>query len=352
MKRERGISPSTRAIRVLVPALGLLAAACSGTGGEDNANAAAGGSCYENKVATFVVPYAPGGGYDTIARAMAPALEDDLGARIIVENQPGAGGLTAANALFKEKPDGLTFAVLPSVGILGATLAEVQGAGFDPLEYTFIARVAPDERLMTVGPSSGIATPEDLRDKGSVRFASTGPGGADHVDATVVSAILGLDSNVVSGFAGSGETYLAVTAGDVDAVISSVAGQLSGVDSGDLVPVMVAGPERVEDLPDVPALLELELDDDQRALAEAHSELQQAGRSIVAPPGVPDKCAAELEAAFKAATADSGVEQALAKSNEHLSFLSADELADVYRSVMEDSPEDYVALLKKSFEGQ
>jgi tripartite-type tricarboxylate transporter receptor subunit TctC len=352
MKLDRTMPRRAAGARALVPALGLLATACAGAGGGNDANTADASSCYEGETATFVVPYAPGGGYDTIARALAPALEDELGARIIVENRPGAGGLTAANTLFHEKADGLTFAILPSVGILGATLAEVEGAGFDPLEYTFVARVAPDERLMTVGPSSSIATLEDLQKKGNVRFSSTGPGGADHVDATVVSAILGLDGEVMSGFAGSGETYLAVTAGDVDAVISSVAGQLSSVDSGDLVPVMVVGQERVQDLPDVPALLEFELDDDQRALAEAHVQLQQAGRSIVAPPGVPDGCAAELEAAFETASADPGVAQVLKKSREHLSFLSGDDLAEVYRSVLEDSPEDYVALLKKAFAGQ
>jgi tripartite-type tricarboxylate transporter receptor subunit TctC len=351
MKNDRAVSRRPRAALALVPAVGLLATACGG--GTSDASASGGSaaeSCYDGETATFVVPYAPGGGYDTIARAFAPALEEQLGAKVVIENQPGAGGLTAANTLFTEKADGLTFAIVPSVGLLGATLAEVQGVSFDPLDFTFIGRVAPDERLMTVGPESGIEGPEDI--PGALRFASTGPGGADHVDATVVSAILGIDGEVVSGFAGSGETYLAVTSGDVDAVISSVAGQLAGVEAGDQVPVMVVGDERVQDLPDVPALLELDLDDDQVALAEAHSKLQLAGRSIVAPPGVPENCAAELEAAFQAASEDEDVIETLAKTGEHPSFLSGEDLEKVYRTVLEDSPEDYVALLKEAFAGQ
>jgi tripartite-type tricarboxylate transporter receptor subunit TctC len=349
--KQRTTTRRSNATRVLVPLLGLAATACSGAGGGDAATSG-GASCYEGKNATFVVPYAPGGGYDTIARGLGPSLEEELGATIVIENQPGAGGLTAANTLFSDKPDGLTFAILPSVGILGASLAELGGAGFDATKFSFVARVAPDERLLTVGPDSGIETLEDLVAKGDVRFSSTGPGGADHVDATVVSAIFGLTGGVVSGFAGSGETYLAVTAGDVDAVISSVAGQLSGVDSGDLVPVMAVAEERVQDLPDVPALLELELDDEQRELAEAHARLQQAGRAVVAPPGVSDACVTELEAAFKAAVEDPKVKALLEKSDEHLGFLSGNELEETYRSVLEDSPEDYVALLKEAFAGQ
>ncbi len=357
MKQRTDTSRPSLGARVLVPGLGLRAAGGGGGDGGDVAAEApsassASESCYEGERATFVVPYPPGGGYDTIARAVAPALEEELGSTVVVENQPGAGGLVAATALSTGEGDGLTFAILPGVGILGASLAEVEGATFDPLEFTFITRVAPDERLMVVGPPSGFTTIEEVLAGGSVRFASTGPGGADHIDATVVSRILGLDGAVVSGFAGSGETALAVTVGDADALFSSVAGLLGGVESGDLVPVLIAGSERTEDLPDVPALLELELDDDQRALAEAHSQLQAAGRSIVAPPGVPEDCVGELQDAFKAVVESPEVLDLLAPAHERISYLSGADLEEIYQSVLEDSPADYVALLKESFEGQ
>ena len=350
---------SARPLAVLLPVVGLLAGCGGGDeGGGDAApgsgEAASGGeSCYEGERATFVVPYPPGGGYDTIARALAPALEEELGATVVVENQPGAGGLTAANTLYSAEADGLTFAILPGVGILAAALAQTQGVNYDPQEFTFVARVAPDERLMVTGPASGFESIEDvLAAARPVRFAATGPGGGDYIDATIVSEILGLDGEVVSGFPGSGDTALAVTSGDVDAVFSSVAGLLSGVESGDLVPVMVAGEERAEDLPDVPALVELELDEDQEALAQAHAQLQQAGRSILAPPGVEQSCVDELAAAFESAVADEEVLEVLEPSNEHISYLSGEDLAGIYRSVMEESPEEYVTLVRGAFEGQ
>jgi tripartite-type tricarboxylate transporter receptor subunit TctC len=355
MHRRSSTRRPARPIAVLLPLAGLLAACGGDDGGGGGGTEASGGaeSCYEGERATFVVPYPPGGGYDTIARAVAPALESELGATVVVENQPGAGGLTAANTLFEGEPDGRTFAILPGVGILAAALAGADGVNYEPTEFTFVARVAPDERLMVTGPQSGFESIEDvLAADGPVRFAATGPGGGDYIDATIVSEILRLDGEVVSGFPGSGDTALSVTGGDTDAVFSSVAGLLSGVENGDLVPVMVAGSERAQDLPDVPAMLELDLDEEQTALAEAHAELQQAGRTIAAPPGVDQACVDELAAAFEAAVEDPEVLQVLEPSNEHVSYLSGEELQEIYRSVMEDSPEEYVTLVQGAFEGQ
>jgi tripartite-type tricarboxylate transporter receptor subunit TctC len=342
----------------LSPVLALLLAACGG-GGDDGSRAsggqtsAVGGSCYDGRTATFVVPYSPGGGYDTVARALAPALQKELGGTIVVQNQPGAGGLTAANKLYEAEPDGLTFAILPSVGILAASLADVEGVNFDPLEFTFVARVTPDERLMVTGPDSGLETIDDVLDADrTIRFAATGPGGGDYIDATIVSRILGIDGEVVSGYPGSGDTALAVTSGDVDAVFSSVAGLLAGVENNDLIPVMVAGEERAQDLPDVPAMLELDLDDEHRALANAHGQLQQAGRAIIAPPDVPQNCVDQLSAALESAVDDQQVVETLEPSHEHVSYLPGEELEDIYTSVLEDSPDEYVTLVKGAFEGQ
>jgi tripartite-type tricarboxylate transporter receptor subunit TctC len=354
MKYKSGSARPARSVRALVPAVGLVIAGCGGGANAGGDTAASGASsCYEGERVTFVVPYGPGSGYDTVARAAAPLLEEELGATVVVENQTGAGGLTAANSLYNAEPDGKTIAVIPGVGLLGAALAEVEGAAYDPAEFTFIGRVVPDVRLMTVGATSGFQTIEDVQAASdTVRFASTGPGGADHVDATVVSAILDLEAEVVSGFGGEGETDLAVAAGDVHALFSSVAGQLPAVESGDVTPVLIAGQDRSEELPDVPALLELDLDDDQRALAEAHSQLQQAGRSVVAPPGVSEECTSELRDAFESTVSDPGFVEQLERANEHVSFVPGEELEQVFRSVMEDSPEQYVSLLRGAFEGQ
>ncbi len=97
----------------------------------------------------------------------------------------------------------------------------MQGSAYDPVDFSFVARVAPDERLMVTGANSGYASVDDvLAADGSIRFAATGPGGGDYIDATIVPEILNLDAEVVSGFDGPGATALAVTAGDVEGVFS------------------------------------------------------------------------------------------------------------------------------------
>ncbi|MFP5370530.1 MAG: tripartite tricarboxylate transporter substrate-binding protein, partial [Actinomycetes bacterium] len=119
---------------VLLSVVGLLATACGADDGEGATAAGTGGggggggveaqeSCYEGERATFMVPFSPGGGYDTIARGIAPYLEDELGATIVVENVTGAGGRVAANELYTAEPDGLTFGIFAAQGIVGAALA-------------------------------------------------------------------------------------------------------------------------------------------------------------------------------------------------------------------------------------
>lgn len=339
---------------VLLPLTVLLAAACGGEADTSGAAQDGGGaeSCYEGETVTFLVPYAPGGGYDLMARTLGPALEEQLGATVVVENAPGAGGLTAANTLYTAEPDGLTMAVFPGTGIIGAALAEPQGASFDALDFTYVARLGPDLRVMTVGAQSALETTEDLRSADVVRFASSGPGGPSHMDPIVISHVLDFDAEMVTGFSGSPELALAVTSGDVDATVASVGSRLEAIENGDHRPLLIAAGERAEELPDVPALTELDLDDDKRAVAEAHADLAAAGRAILAPPGVPEDCRSELEAAFEVALSDPEVLDPLEQANETIAFMSGQELEEIFRSVIEDSPEEYVSLLKDSYAGQ
>src|SRR4051794_2682515 len=92
-----------RALAVLLP-VGLVAAGC-GTGQETDGQAGA-SSCYEGQRVSFLIAYGEGGLYDLFARTAAPYLEKELGATVVVENHPGAGGLTAANEIYAAKPDG------------------------------------------------------------------------------------------------------------------------------------------------------------------------------------------------------------------------------------------------------
>jgi tripartite-type tricarboxylate transporter receptor subunit TctC len=350
MKKHEDSRRRHAAWKALLPAVGLLAAACSGASGDEGQTRGE-ASCYDGKNLTFVVAYGPGGLYDAFARAAAPHLEEELGTTVIVENQPGAGGLTAANTIYTGEPDGQRIGFFSGQGLAGAVIGGSAGATFDLGEFTYVARLSQDPRILVTGPESDVATIEDVRDAEGLKFASAGPGGADHIDGTVLIPILGLDAEIITGYKGSAETATAVTSGDNDLTSGTIPSRMASMKSGDLSPVLVIGEERSDALPDVPALLELDLDDEQRSLAEAHTRLQSVGTTIIAPPGTPENCSTALQDAFEATLAEPEFIDAMAKLDQPVQYTPGDELKEIMLSVL-DAPDGYRELLESAYAGQ
>ena len=350
---------TARRALVLLPVVGVLAAACGeGAGGENAATGAgpaeatATESCYEGETVDFVVPFKPGGGYDTIARGLAPFLEEELGAKVVVQNAPGAGGLTAANNLFAAEPDGLTIGLFAAQGIVGSSLAGAAGASYDPREFTYVARLAEDARVLLASPKSGITSVEDLEAMDQIQYATAGTGAADHIDANVVPTLLGIEDKVqvVTGFEGSSETELAVTSGQVELGSGTLGTRIGGIEAGDQVPVLLMGRERAEQLPDVPALLELDLENPE--LAEAYIGLQEVGRSVFAPPGMEESCLSELQGALQATLDNPDFQNEIgANVDVPFEYTDGEELRQAVENVL-DSPQELVDLLKKAYAEQ
>jgi tripartite-type tricarboxylate transporter receptor subunit TctC len=338
---------------VLLPVVGLLVTACNNGGGGGGNSASGGENCYEGETATLVVPFAPGGGYDVIARGMQPFLEKELGAdAVVVKNEPGAGGLTAANNLFAAKGDGLTFGLFAAQGIIGASIAEAEGAAYDPEQFTYVARIAEDERVLLASPKSGLESVEDLGGGDTLQYATSGVGAADHVDANVLPTILGVedDIEIVTGFEGSSETELAVTSGDVELGSGTLGTRINGIENGDQIPLLLMGRERAKDLPDTPALLELDLEDPE--LAEAYIGLQEVGRSYFAPPNTDENCLAQLQDAIKSTLEDPKFNESVADEVDvPFEYTDGAELKEAVDNVL-DAPEELVTLLKQAYEGQ
>jgi tripartite-type tricarboxylate transporter receptor subunit TctC len=348
-------------LAALLPVVGLLAAGCgagSDASGSGVSPSAGGGadkeSCYKGENVSFVVPFSPGGGYDTIARGLAPFLKDELGAStVVVENQPGAGGLKAANNLYKAKPDGLTVGLFAAQGIVGSSLAGAQGASYDPQKFTYVARLAEDARVLLASPKSGLTKVEDVVKADKLRYATAGTGAADHVDANVLPTILGIKDKVqiVTGFKGSSETELAVTSGQVELGSGTLGTRINGIKNGDQVAVLLMGRERADDLPDVPALLEMDLGD-KKSLAEAYIGLQEVGRSVFAPPGMEESCLTELQDAFKATLDNPEFEKQIAgKVDVPFEYADGEELREAVDRVL-DAPEELVSLMKNAYADQ
>ncbi|MDP9427874.1 MAG: tripartite tricarboxylate transporter substrate binding protein [Actinomycetota bacterium] len=346
-----------RRAATLLPVVGLLAAACGGgEAGSGGGQAAGGGggteSCYEGETATFVVPFSPGGGYDVIARGLQPFLEEELGATVVVENQTGAGGLKAANNLYTTEGDGLTFGLFAAQGIVGSALAEASGASYDPKEFTYVARLAQDSRVLLASPQSGLTSIDDVLAADQLQYATAGTGAADHIDGNVVPTVLGIEDKVqvVTGFEGSSETELAVTSGEVELGSGTLGTRINGIKNGDQIPILLMGRERAEELPDVPALLELDLENPD--LAEAYIGLQEVGRSVFAPPGVPENCLTELQDALRNTLENPEFQTAIGDSVDvPFEYTDGEGLRAAVDNVL-GAPEELVALLKKAYADQ
>ena len=345
-----------RGLVAAIPALALLVAACSddgGSSGETGGDLAAASeeSCYEGELVTFVVPYGTGG-YDLIARGMQPFLDEELGATVVVENQPGAGSLLAANNLFTAEPDGLTFGIFPTDGLVAATLAEAEGVGFEVEDFTLVARVAVEPRLLLAAPPSGLTSIEDVRAADRLQWATFGVGSPDNVDATVLPVILGIEDKVeiVVGFSGFDEILQVAARGDVDLHAGSLGSRTDAVRNGDLIPILVVGRERVdrEELSDVPALFELDMENPD--LADPYVDLQAGGRSIIAPPGVPENCLTELQEGLQAVLENPEFQEVIGKSVDvPLSYTSGEELREIVESALA-APDELVALLQRAYQ--
>ncbi|MPZ89449.1 MAG: hypothetical protein GEU81_15555, partial [Nitriliruptorales bacterium] len=231
---------------------------------------------------------------------IAPYLEEELGADVVVQNETGAGGLLAINNLAVAEPDGLTIAIANGPGIGGSALGEAEGVQFELEELSYLARIAGEPKVWVVGSHTPWETIEDLvADPGGLRIGATGPGASTYVDAQLLLAATGIDAEIITGFEGGEEVALAITGEDVDSMVATVDSRLQLIQEGEHRALVLLGAERHEDLPEVPTILELGLEGEQETIALAHLELTEFGRPFIAPPGVPEDRLEVLRTAFE-----------------------------------------------------
>ncbi|GAA4728887.1 tripartite tricarboxylate transporter substrate-binding protein [Modestobacter marinus] len=345
--------PFRRGLRSAV-ALGLgigLVAGCSSDGSGSEATADGGGSCssLEGEDITLVVPYEPGGGYDSYARLVAPYLEEEIGATIAVQNSPGAGGLLALNNLLAADTDGTQIAIMNGVGAGGSSIAGAQGATFALGDFTYIGRVASDPSLIVTsatGPYQGF---EDVQAASGFRWGSTGPGAEDYVNTSLLSAVFDIDAEVITGFPGSGETELAVLQGNVDGMSGNLTSRRSAVEDGSQTPVLVMGDEAPDWLPgDVPLVTELEMTDEQASIVDAHLALIEVGRPLVGPPDMDEEATTCLRDSMAAVMEDPELIAESEEQERELNFLPGADYAQLVQRI-DDAPAEYQELLTSMY---
>jgi tripartite-type tricarboxylate transporter receptor subunit TctC len=218
-------------------------------------------SDYPSRPVTFIVPFAPAGTTDILARLLSQRLEQRLGKPFVVENRPGAGGLTGALGVTRAAPDGYTI-IMASSTLLATNVTFRKNLPYDPRkDMTPIALLARVPYVLVVNPALPIQSVDDLvklaRAKpGQLSFGTPGPGTFHHLNAEMLKTIFGLDLIHVP-YKGTLPALTDIMAGHIQFMFSDVPPALGLIKAGKLRALGVTTRERVTAAPDIPPLADV-----------------------------------------------------------------------------------------------
>ena len=258
---------------------------------------------YKGRTVNMIVSSSPGGGYDTLSRAVARFLPKHIPGNpgVVVRNMPGAGGIVATNHIAKAAPrDGLTFAGVqnntPFEPLLGTKEAD-----YDPTKLNWLGTPSVETGTLIVWHASKIQTLEDAR-KIEMTAGASGHNSTPSFYARLLNELLGTKIKVIVGFPGQNEAYIAMERGEIDSYGVTFWSSLTStkqhwIRDKKIRILLQYGLEKDPALPDVPFGPDLVTNEDDRLLFEAACAPLAAGRPFVAPPDMPaDRLAALRQA--------------------------------------------------------
>jgi tripartite-type tricarboxylate transporter receptor subunit TctC len=286
-----------------------------------------------------ILPVGAGSGVDTIVRAIAPALQKELGGQpVVIENLPGAGGITGTSALVKAAPDGNTIAFVSNNHAVNPSV-------YKKMPYDSLADVTP---ISVVGatPFVLVVNPTKLPAKnvkelvallkaepGTYNFASSGNGTIIHLAGEMFVDAAGVDAKHIP-YKGVGPMLADLIGGQVDFGVVAVPAVQGHLRNGALRALGVMGKQRVPSLPDVPTLAE-----------QGYPDVDIAGWfAVLGPPKLPGADVKRLHDAVVAAFADADVRAAMAKQENVINPSTPEAAAQTMRS----EQERYARLVKKA----
>ncbi|MCZ6637503.1 MAG: tripartite tricarboxylate transporter substrate-binding protein [Alphaproteobacteria bacterium] len=210
-------------------AFGAVAMAVAGTAG----------AAFPEKKITFIIPYGPGGGFDTYVRKIAPVMAKHLGGKVnvIPKNIPGAGGKKAINVLYRAKPNGYNIAVFNMPGML---LDKILGrkTSFDIDKFTWLGRIAQSKYVLVVGKKSPYQSIESLQKAKRLKYAITSTSSGAYIAGKIMGKALGMNIKFLPGYKGSAKVSLSMIRGDTHLSLFNTRSYAKWAKGGDLKAVL------------------------------------------------------------------------------------------------------------------
>ncbi len=315
----------------------MIGLAAMALGGAALATSGAASAQMGDKPVKFILPVATASGVDTITRAASPALSKALGHPVIIENQPGAGGIVGTAALVKSPPDGMTLSIVSNNHVIYPSVYKT--LPFDPIaDITPIAIVGSTPIVLVVNPKVPAKNMQELvallkAKPGELNYGSSGNGTILHLAAAMFLDEAGATAKHIP-YKGVGPMLTDVIGGQVEFATAALPSVQQHLKSGALRAIGVGAAQRVAAAPEIPTMAEQGMP----------GYLVEGWFAVIGPAKLPPADVSRIHAAIGNAFASPDVRETMAKQGNTINVTTTEAAGQFFRSELAK----YAKLVKKA----